>query len=701
MKLPVLELHPRTHNWISGVVISLLALIFFLSLVGTAGPVGDFIARWLRIGFGWGAWLMPLLFVLVAALAFRTQRRLAGVTVVGGGFILVAFLALLTIFWGEEARHGGAIGTAAALPIVGAFGSIASSVIFLGMGAIGFAILLNYPADRRQETRTEEGTSISPLQAATKATARAGRLLRRAPSFRVRPLERRREGREEGLRDESEKASAITPEQKAEFLPQSEAPSTAYELPPADLLDADRGRAKGGDIRANMAIIKRTFANFGVAVEMGEVTVGPTLTQYTLKPAEGVKLSQISGFANDLALALAAHPIRIEAPIPGRSLVGIEVPNHAVTLVRLRNLLTDEAFSAAHHRLAFALGRDVAGAPVFTALEKMPHLLIAGATGTGKTIALNSMILSLLYRNSPFFLRMIFIDPKRVEFPVYNDIPHLLTPVIVDIEKTVHALRWAVGEMERRFDVLSQARARDIELYNRSLSRNQEPMPYLVIVIDELADIMAARGREVEAAIVRIAQMARAVGIHLVVATQRPSVEVITGLIKANITSRMAFQVASQIDSRTILDGAGAEKLLGSGDMLFVSAETSKPRRMQGAYVTEKEVKRVAEFLKRKTTADYTEGVTEPQEGEEGEWFGGSTHIEEDPLYEEAKRLVIQMRKASASYLQRRLRVGYARAARLIDLLEERGVVGPGEGAKPREILAGAEEEKEDRWSER
>jgi S-DNA-T family DNA segregation ATPase FtsK/SpoIIIE len=408
-----------------------------------------------------------------------------------------------------------------------------------------------------------------------------------------------------------------------------------------------------------------------------------------------VKLSKITSLSNDLALSLASHPIRIEAPIPGKSLVGIEVPNKVRTLVRLRNLISNHQFQNHPSPLCFVLGRDVSGNPVFADLARMPHLLVAGATGTGKTIFLNSLILSLVYRNSPKILKFILVDPKRVEFPVYSDLPHNLTDVIFDVQKTINALKWLVEEMERRFETLAKFKARDIFSFNKiSIEKKIPPMPYIVLIIDELADLMAARGREVEAGIVRLAQLARAVGIHLVLATQRPSTEVITGLIKANITSRITFQVASQVDSRTVIDTAGAEKLLGRGDMLFLSAENPKPKRIQGAFVSEKEVQRVVGYLSSKYKKERIESLEEKlvEETGEVEFFEGGEELE-DPLYEEAKRIVIEAKKASASLLQRRLKIGYARAARLLDILEKRGIIGPPRGAKPREVYI-----KEEGW---
>ncbi|MEK7123866.1 MAG: DNA translocase FtsK, partial [Patescibacteria group bacterium] len=470
---------------------------------------------------------------------------------------------------------------------------------------------------------------------------------------------------------------------------------TVYKFPSLDLLEGDRGLPSSGDIKANANIIKRTFQNFGIEVEMGEVNVGPTVTQYTMKPAEGVKLTRITGLQNDLALALAASSVRIEAPIPGRSLVGIEVPNKAISVVGLKSLLSDSQFSDSPSFLTFALGRDVAGHSIFADLAKMPHLLVAGATGAGKSVAIHSLVVSLIYRNSPETLKFIIIDPKRVELAVYNGIPHLLAPVVIDSKKALGALRWAVKEMERRYEILSEEGARDISSFTekiikrRAKDKDLELLPYLVIIIDELADLMVSYRREVEASIVRLAQMARAVGIHLVVSTQRPSVEILTGLIKANITSRVALQVASQVDSRTILDMGGAEKLLGNGDMLFLAGDAGKPRRIQGTFVSEREVNRVADFLKK--TAD------EKEESEEKDIFSAAPESSnilnfneddvDDELYEEAKKTVIEAGKASASFLQRRLRIGYARAARILDIMEERGIIGPADGAKPRDIL--------------
>jgi S-DNA-T family DNA segregation ATPase FtsK/SpoIIIE len=488
-----------------------------------------------------------------------------------------------------------------------------------------------------------------------------------------------------------------------------------YKAPPLSLLERDRGKAGVGDIKANANIIKRTLANFGIVVELDEISIGPSVTRYAIKPAEGVRLQKIVGLQNNLELALAASPVRIEAPIPGKSLVGIEVPNSSKMTVGLGTMLATGDFASSNKSLLIALGRDIAGSSHFANIAKMPHLLIAGATGSGKSVTIHTLITSLLYRNSPQALRFIMIDPKRVELTLYKPLPHLLSPVITDPKKAVMALRWAGKEMARRYDILEASRVRDIESYHQNVLGPKleklkkggddtegdvpDPMPYIVIVIDELADIMQTFPRELEAAIVRLAQMSRAVGIHLVLSTQRPSVNVITGLIKANVPARIALQVASQIDSRTIIDMAGAEKLLGAGDMLYLSGDMGKPVRLQSAYISEEEVKRVADYVGKNNEVELpidfgggqqlggvSEGGPAFSSGGMGE-FGDEEGGDEDDMYEAAKTAVQEAGKASTSYLQRKLRVGYARAARLMDILEERGVIGPGEGAKPREVF--------------
>jgi S-DNA-T family DNA segregation ATPase FtsK/SpoIIIE len=433
------------------------------------------------------------------------------------------------------------------------------------------------------------------------------------------------------------------------------------------------------------------------------------VTRYALKPAEGIKLSRIVGLQNDLALALAAHPIRIEAPIPGKSLVGIEIPNKSKSIVGLATLLSDEKFQNSSKALTIALGRGISGKAIFGNLAKMPHALVAGTTGSGKSVTIHSIIASLLYRNGPDDLKFILIDPKRVELTLYNNIPHLLTPVITEAKKTILALKWAAKEMDRRYDILESESVRDIESYHNNVFGNKakktktnaegveiemdaERLPYIVIIIDELADIMSSYPRELESAIVRLAQMSRAVGIHLILSTQRPEVNVITGLIKANIPARIALKVSSQIDSRTILDAGGAEKLLGAGDMLYSSGE-AQPERLQSAFISEEEVKKVVKYLSDAYKDEITEEIslTSGSISADKSIFEASLSDEDteddDEMYEEARQCVMEAGKASTSYLQRKLKLGYARAARLMDKLEERGVIGPGEGSKPREVL--------------
>ncbi len=472
---------------------------------------------------------------------------------------------------------------------------------------------------------------------------------------------------------------------------------TTYTPPPLSLLESDKGKPNVGDIKANSNIIKRTLQNFGINVEMDEVTVGPTVTRYALKPAQGVKLSRIVALQQDLSLSLAVHPIRIEAPIPGKSLVGIEIPNKVKSMVGLASLFSDPDFREGKKPLLIAMGRGLSGKSVVANLNKMPHALIAGTTGSGKSVTIHTLITSLLYRNGPEALRFIFVDPKRVELTLYNGIPHLLSPVITQPKQAIMALKWAHKEMDRRYDILESCKVRDIESYhNTILKKNPESdaMPYIVIVIDELADLMQAYPRELEAGIVRLAQMSRAVGIHLVVSTQRPSVEVITGLIKANIPTRVALQVASQIDSRTIIDQPGAEKLLGRGDMLYLSSDSPQPERLQSAFISEEEVKSVVAYLVNAYKDELPNEVsftTANANGSASDIFSASLEDsgDDDEMYELAKEAILEAGKASTSYLQRKLKLGYARAARLMDMLEDRGIIGPSDGAKPREVLGG------------
>lgn len=463
-----------------------------------------------------------------------------------------------------------------------------------------------------------------------------------------------------------------------------------WEYPPNSLLaESASQRADRGNLKKNAQVIEQTLDSFGISARVAEVNMGPAVTQYALEIAMGTKVSKITALANDLALALAAPTgqIRIEAPIPGRSLVGIEIPNNSLELVTLKRMLESDAMKKEKRKLMVALGLDVSGHPKSLDIAKMPHVLIAGTTGSGKSVLVNAWICSLLFRTTPQEVRLILIDPKRVELTGYNGIPHLLTPVIVEIDQTISALKWALSEMERRYKLFAEVGVRNIDGYNE-LSGFQA-LPFIVIFIDELADLMAYAPVDVEDAITRLAQMARAVGIHLVLSTQRPSVDVITGLIKANIPARIAFNVSSMIDSRVIIDMPGAEKMLGRGDMLYIPPDQAKPLRIQGAFVSEPEVRKTVEFLKSKgAPVEYTEEVTSmPVSTKKGGGLISNTGESKDDFFDESVKIVCQYDRASASLLQRRLRVGYARAARLLDQLEGEGIVGPSEGSKPREVL--------------
>jgi len=699
-----------------GVFSIVVAVIISLSFFGKAGRAGAWFIKASNFLVGNTIFLTPLIFILAGLILLFSKNKEKGILKEAARAFCPVILAVLLLLLGitgvlgsvnPEIKNGGWVGFILSWPFLNYFGFWATFIIFFASIVVGSLIFFKFlgfsffnkkePKDLDKDDLIKEETdNFEEKQPKTSIIKKIF-----APRFKVKEISPSKEEQKINVQtDEQDDLKEVKIEAKAKGK------KFSYIPPPLDLLTREKGVPNSGDTKVNSVIIKKMLQNFGIDVTMSEVNIGPTVTQYTLKPAEGIKLSKITGLSNDLALALAAHPIRIEAPIPGRSLVGIEVPNKGRAEVRLRNLIENDSFQKSTKGLALILGRDVAGFPVLADLTKMPHLLVAGATGTGKTIFLNSLIANLLYQPTtsiksagPETLRLIMIDPKRVEFPIYNKLPHLLCPVIYSASQTVNALRWLTEEMERRFDILASCHSRDIGSFNeRALASGEDLLPFIIVIIDELADLMMAKGREIEAGIVRLAQMARAVGIHLIVATQRPSVEVITGLIKANITSRITFQVASQIDSRTIIDTSGAEKLLGLGDMLYISAQTPKPKRIQGAYVSDKEIKKIVNYIELNSgfTAEMDDGlVQELNRNIEGAESGpvsfyGEENNSEEPLYEEAKRVVIESKRASASLLQRRLRVGYARAARLIDMLEDNGIVGPQEGSKPREVFGGS-----------
>ncbi len=671
---------------IIAVVIAAVGVFAFLAYLGVAGTVGSAVDDLIALLFGWNRWIVALyIFIIGGILAFPQRFQFSWLNVLGAICFFLGFNGLMNIVFLDMpftpdtlSGTGGYIGlpiSATLSTLIGVAGAVLTSIALL---LVSIVLLFN--------------TSLSTLVSAPVAVLRRRSSEEEDDEEEDEMIYGDDEVEEEVEEEEDEE---IETDEDEELAPSKKAVK-GYEPPPeesvmttrsrrtmsipVDLLDDKSSEAKSGDIERNTEIIRKTFENFNIEVEMTDVKVGPAVTQYALRPAQGVKLSRVVALQNDLALALAAHPIRVEAPIPGKSQVGIEVPNHTVGKVCLRELIVSKEFKESKSEVTAPLGKDVGGAVVTFAVDKAPHTLVAGATGSGKSVCLNTIIVSLLYQNGPDDLKFIMVDPKRVELGRYEGIPHLLVPPITKVEEAINALKWGVREMERRLDHLAKARARDIDAYNE---KSKERMPKIVIVIDELADLMSQNKRDVEAVVVRIAQMARAAGIHLILATQRPSVDVITGTIKANIPTRMAFAVASQVDSKTILDISGAEKLLGRGDMLLSSPSFSKPKRLQGAYVSDAEIDRIVDFLKKEGTPDYNYQITEDTR------TGGTAFSSEDsdPMLEDAIAVAIEAERVSTSYLQRRLKLGYSRAARIIDLMEQMGVVGPASGSKPREVL--------------
>ncbi|HRH23005.1 MAG TPA: DNA translocase FtsK 4TM domain-containing protein [Candidatus Magasanikbacteria bacterium] len=715
---------PTLSDGVIAVLFLILTAIVTLSFFGRAGVVGTILNEYvLSFLFGNLRYITPIILITCAWYLIREKKEdepRRGLHVLGYILFFVSSASLLHMkfsapdMWREAlAGAGGGVAGMLAYPLSAYLGGVASYIILAGLALISVFFIFERAlqlfisllrkifsstgnAASATFSRVRNGQNVKIKGAydefededATEEEEEDGEERETTSSFAARSLKKTDEESEEDVEAVTEEHTSEEEEEE----PEEEKSSgdvwskrvIIKNLPPVDILIDKKSKPTSGDIKGNAETIRSTLGEFGIDVDMGEIRVGPTVTQYSLKPSKGVKLSRITALSNDLALALAAHPIRIEAPIPGQALVGIEVPNQKTAMVSFRELLESKEFKHRPHNLSIALGKDVAGKVWFADLPRMPHLLIAGATGSGKTVCVNTIIMSLLFENTAETLRMIMVDPKRVELTLYNGIPHLLTPVITNTQQTINALKWSIGEMERRFELLASAGSRDITSYNAKHPDNK--IPHIVFIIDELADLMATAANEIEAGIIRLAQMARAVGIHLVVATQRPSVDVITGLMKANIPGRIAFSVASLIDSRTILDCPGAEKLIGRGDMLYLTAELGKPVRIQGAFISEEEMKDVVDYLRGDEEPEYDESIISQQKSGTMSLFGGPSD-DKDPLFEDAKREIVTTGKASSSLLQRRLKVGYARAARLMDELEEAGVIGPGSGAKPREIL--------------
>lgn len=682
--------------YFGGVFLFILALFLLLGGFNTGGtlPVGLFGGAYATLGAA--AYLLPLALICWGVYKFKSEDHrvpigkffsMVGLLVVLAGWFFAAFAEKSGAVY--EGGYGGFIGGVLGGAFLSALDKIPASLLLFALSILMIFVTFSihprvfahlFAIFKRPER--DEDTDIGALK--RKATE--------APEgFKLNegvPVEHHGGRKSPRLSSMRNSAPALTSTENHEALTTASDPN--WQFPSMALLNQKQDKADAGDVNGNAEIIRSTFENFNIEVEMEGANVGPRVTQYTMKPPTGVKLTKITALESNLALDLAASNIRMEAPIPGKRAVGIEVPNVKPATVRIASLLQSAELAETKSPLAFVIGKDIAGKAVVADLGKMPHLLVAGQTGSGKSVMINTFLTSLLYRNTPADLKLILVDPKQVEMAPYNDMPHLLTPVINEPEKCISALKWAVAEMERRLRTMAEVGKRNIGEYNNL--KKEEGMPYIVIVIDELADLMMMAARDVEALIVRLAQKARAAGIHLVLATQRPSVDVITGLIKANVPARIAFTVASQVDSRTIIDQQGAEKLLGRGDMLLLTSDMPKPKRVQAALIEDDETQKVTDFIRGQRPPQYdNEVVSQPVQlnGKGGVVAdyqdGGSAN---DDMYMNAVKVVVESGKASTSFLQRRLGIGYGRAAKYIDQMEEQGIVGGSSGNRPREVLA-------------
>lgn len=691
----------------SALTMIVIALFLLLGAFNAGGDLPKALfdaAAWV---FGLAAVIVSILFLYFGFVKLLTETHKVPVQKLGLLWaIQISAAALFHVVFFQPALNGlaqesrgGVVGAVVGGSALGLFDKIIATILFMVIIAVLLCFVLGvsprvllkpFVALRHIKPQVRGGTEVNDL-ASLKAHANQKFELKEGV-----PLMHSATDKDTAI---ASHASTLKNTAQALTLPESHEALTTradtdWQFPPVSLLNQKQESADAGNVPATADIIHDTYANFNIDVVMEGATVGPTVTQYMLRPPSNVKLTKITALENNLALNLAAQSLRIEAPIPGKSAVGIEVPNKIPAIVRLSSVLNSKNWNTNRRPLAFTVGKDISGDAVIADLADMPHVLIAGQTKSGKSVMINSLITSLLYHNTPSDLKLIMVDPKIVELGPYNDIPHLLTPVINDPEKCISALKWAVAEMERRYKELEKAKVRNIEEYNST--GGGEKMPFIVIIIDELADLMMMAARDVEALIVRIAQKARAVGLHLVLATQRPSVDVITGLIKANVPARIAFAVNSQVDSRTIIDQIGAEKLLGKGDMLFATTEWPKPIRVQGAYISTEETQRFVKFLRDQRLPQYDdEVISQPvQIGGRGSVVapisGGDS---EDDLIRDAIRVVIESRRASTSLLQRKLRIGYGKAARVMEAMEEQGVIGPPDGSRSRNVLVNSLDE--------
>ncbi len=702
---------------VGAVLLIVFSLLIILGWFGLGGPILDWLNDATQATIGYGVYVVPVVFIYVAVEIFRAEEnRIPFVMKLATAVELVWVAGLFGLLKNEGKTTGGFVGdtvNSGMLMLVESGVAAFIYVVLILLTALfitrtsPFTIIKRlWEVSRRDTSEQEENVKVMRNAATLDAPLKKGAMADFTVNAGVSTLDPTEVGKKgahlNSLKNSVTKDKAA--EERAALVTVSD---PNWKAPNIDLLEKKQSPADAGDVQQNAQIIKDTLSEFNISVDMEGANIGPKVTQYTLRPPSGVKLTRITQLETNIALNLAATSLRMEAPIPGQKAVGIEVPNRKAADVRLHSILTSKQWTTNSEALGFAIGKDIAGEAVVGELNKMPHLLIAGQTGSGKSVMINTLLTSLLYRNAPSEMKLILVDPKQVEMAPYEDIPHLITPVINEPEKTISALKWAVNEMERRYKLLAEHKVRDIKTYNTLIHNGRKKitiqdeegaeqqhengaMPYIVIVIDELADLMMVAARDVEALIVRLAQKARAVGIHLVLATQRPSVDVITGLIKANIPARIAFTVASQVDSRTILDQIGAEKLLGQGDMLMSTASMPKPKRIQGAWVTDEEVMKITDHLRMQSPPQYNdEVVSQPVQlnGKGGVVMDFDAAGGNDDMFKDAVRVVVDSGKASASLLQRRLRVGYARAARLMEEMEEQGIIGPADGARPRDVL--------------
>jgi S-DNA-T family DNA segregation ATPase FtsK/SpoIIIE len=663
---------------------------------------GAHLAGILLFFIGWSSWLLPLFIFFWATRLFRQQEiDFRFVRVFGFIVLILAAGSLLAMFgngatW-QQFSHGGLLGYIFSKLTITYFGKLGAYIIFLTLAILSLALVLDILVSTFfiKIAQKFESLIIKPLFKPRKiilSFKKRPEIKTKKPAPEIKPSAPKPESKprislvkpqaQESRRQEPvlQKVKLTSQEGKAGQVQGIK----EYRMPPLDLLDSPPPLAERKikeDLTGSARILEETLSDFGISAKVTNIERGPVITRYELEPAPGVKVNRIVSLTDDIALAMKAQSARVVAPIPGKGRVGVEIPNIQSSLVYLKEILATPEFQNSTSKLTLALGKDIAGRPVVADLGQMPHLLIAGTTGSGKTVCVNSLILSLLYSATPDEVKLLMIDPKMVELAPFNDLPHLLCPVVTEAKRAAVALAWAVGEMDERYQLFAQEGKRNIEAYNQT----NEKIPYIVVIIDELADLMAVAQDQVEGAITRLAQLSRAVGIHLVLVTQRPSVDVITGVIKANFPARVSFQVASKVDSRTVLDTNGADKLLGRGDMLFLKPDESKLIRAQGSLVTDKEIERVVDFIKAQTEPVYDEGILQEQQR------AVSVSSHKDQLFDEAVRLIMETGQASVSILQRRLRLGYTRAARIIDAMEEEGLIGPFEGSKPRRILVDRE----------